>query len=451
MSNAQSLTAEEIISLDERLVSPSTRIPFLPLVVEEGKGAELIDRDGRKLLDFHSMACITNTGHCHPRIVEAIQRQAGKLLHANTAYVFTESLATLAAELTRITPGNHPKRVAFGTAGSDANDGAIKLSRAATGRSIVISFFGAYHGNTYGAVTLSGVSLAMRRGFGPLLPDVLHTTYPNTYRPTAGVAPHQVSDFCLSTLRNLLETVAPPEEVAAVFLEPIQGDSGILVPPQEFVDGLVSLCRENGILIVAEEVQTGLGRSGPWFASEHFNLEPDITIIGKALGSGLPISAIVARSELMDCWQAPGHVISVAAGPVCCAAALATIATIEEEGLLENGAAVGARLKRELEGLQQKYEAIGDVRGRGLMLGVDIVKDRDTKEPDSILAAKILYRCKELGLYLTFLAGSVLRIAPPLVLTMEQADTGLDILATAIDDGVNGLVPDEAVRNVAGW
>lgn len=451
MSGPLDLGADEIIALDKRVVSPSTRIPFLPLVAESGAGAELIDRDGRRFLDFHSMACITNTGHCHPRVVDAIQSQAARLIHANTAYVFTESLARLAEELTRITPGDFPKRVAFGASGSDANDGAIKLVRAATGRSKLIAFFGAYHGNTYGALSLSGVSLAMRRGFGPVVPDIFHIPYPNSYRPFAGVAENRVAEFSLSSLRNLFETVAPPEEVAAIVLEPIQGDSGIIVPPQEFVDGLKTLCREHGILIVSEEVQTGMGRTGEWFGAEHLGLEADVTVVGKALGSGLPISAIVARSELMDAWQAPGHVISVAAGPVCCAAALATIGSIEEEDLIAKSRVVSARLLAGLSEMQERFEEIGDIRGKGLMLGVDLVTDRDSRQPNTPLAAKVLVRSFELGLYLTFLAGSVLRLAPPLVLDQAQADRALEILEQAMDDAVRGRVPDEAVAAVTGW
>jgi 4-aminobutyrate aminotransferase len=440
-----------VIDLDDRYVSPSTRIPFVPVAVTRGEGAEFLDPEGKRYLDFHSMACITNTGHCHPRVTEAIARQAAELIHCNTAYVYHEQLGLLAERISAVTPGDFAKRVAFGTTGSDANDGALKLVRAATGRPKVLSFLGAYHGNTYGALSLSGVSLEMRRGFGPVVPEIVHLPYPDEYRPPAGVAAGDVSRHCLEVIDRLLGTVAPPEEVAAVFVEPIQGDSGIVVPPEPFIRGLEELRRRHGILIVAEEVQSGLGRSGAWFASEHFSLEPDVLVIGKALGSGLPISAIVARSELMEAWRAPGHVFSVAAGPVCCAAALATLEVIADEDLIGNARRVGERLRSGLEELSGRFEAIGDVRGRGLMLGVDLVRSRDTRERDRDLTAKVIVRCVELGLYLTFLAGSVLRLAPPLIIDEGQADRALGILEQALDDAVHGRVSDEQAGAVTGW
>ncbi len=445
------LTASDVQELDSTYVSPATRIPFLPLVVRRGEGAVLEDQDGRRFLDFHSMACITNTGQSHPRVVEAIRHQAGELLHCNSGYVFHEPLARLAHELVRITPSGAKKKVAFGLSGSDANDGALKLVRAATWRSKVIAFFGSYHGNTYGALSLSAVSLAMRRRFGPGVPDILHIPYPDAYRAYPGVAPEDVTDFCLYSFRRLLETVAPPDEVAAVFFEPIQGDSGILIPPVDFVRGLEAICREHGILIVAEEVQTGMGRTGRWFASEHFDLSPDVTLVGKALASGMPLSAVVARAELMDAWGPPGHVFSTAANPVCCAAARATIAVITEENLLENARAMGARLRAGIETLMAEHACIGDIRGRGLMLGVDLVVDRQSKQRARALAAKVLCRCYQLGLYLTFLGGSVLRIAPPLVIDSTQVDAALEILSQALRDATAGRVSDADATAITGW
>lgn len=451
MTGVGGARAADIQGLSERVVSPATRLNFPPLVVQSARGAELIDQDGRRLLDFHSMACITNTGQSHPRVVQAIQRQAERLLHCNPGYVLHEPLARLAQDVARITPGDAPKKVAFGLSGSDANDGALKLVRAATGRQKVISFYGSYHGNTYGALSLSAVSLAMRRGFAPGVPEIYHAPFPDTYRGRPGVAPGDEATLCLDALAGLLRTVAPPEEVAAIFLEPVQGDSGILVPPPEFIRGLEELRREHGILIVAEEVQSGMGRTGRWFASEHFGLEPDITLVGKAFASGMPLSAIVARSDLMDAWSAPGHVFSTGANPVCCAAALATIAVIEEEGLLARAEELGGLLRQGFLDLGEQYACIGDVRGLGLMLGVDLVIDRQSRERARGLTAKVLWRCYELGLYLTFLGGSVLRIAPPLVLTDDQARAGLEIVAQALDDAMSGRVSETAAAAVVGW
>lgn len=443
--------ASDTIARGARAVSPATRIPFLPLVVDSARGTELVEPDGRRLLDFHAMACIATTGHCHPRVVEAIRDQAGRLVHCNSGYALHEPLVRLADELVRIAPGAGPRKVAFGLSGSDANDGALKLARAATGRSKAIAFLGSYHGNTYGALSLSAVSLAMRRGFGPVVPDIHHIPYPDSYRAGPGMTPDDVAVACLERLSELLATVAPPEEVAAVFLEPVQGDAGILVPPQSFVDGLVEICHTNGILIVAEEVQTGMGRTSRWFAAEHFGLEPDVTVIGKGLASGMPVSALVARAELMDAWGPPGHVFSTGANPVCCAAALATIAVVEDEGLLPNARVRGDQLVDGLRELAARHEAIGDVRGLGLMLGVDLVEDRHSKLPARNLAAKIAVACYRRGLYLTFLRGSVLRLVPPLVLGQSEADRALDILAHALDDALAGRVSDEDITTITGW
>jgi 4-aminobutyrate aminotransferase len=445
------MAAAETIAAGERLVSPATRIPFLPLVVDSAAGTEIVEPDGRRLLDFHSMACIATTGHCHPRVVEAIRDQAGRVVHVNSGYALHEPLVRLADELARIAPGTGPRKVAFGLSGSDANDGALKLARAATGRPKAIAFFGSYHGNTYGALSLSAVSLAMRRGFGPVVPDIHHIPFPDTYHAAPGTTPDDVAAACLDELRRLLETVAPPEEVAVVFLEPIQGDSGILVPPQSFIHGLAEICRAHGILIVAEEVQSGVGRTGRWFASEHFGLDPDIAVIGKGLGSGMPVSALVARAELMDAWGPPGHVFCTAANPVCCAAALATIAVVEEEGLMENARARGRQLVDGLAELAERHEAIGDVRGLGLMLGVDLVEDRGSKAPARALAAKVTLACYRRGLYLTFLRGSVLRLAPPLVLSEADADRALEILADAFADALAGRVSAQDVASIVGW
>jgi 4-aminobutyrate aminotransferase len=443
--------AAQTIAAGERLVSPATRIPFLPLVVDAAEGAEIVEPDGRRLLDFHSMACIATTGHCHPRVVEAIREQAGRLVHVNSGYALHEPLVRLADELVRIVPGSGPRKVAFGLSGSDANDGALKLARAATRRPKAIAFQGSYHGNTYGALSLSAVSLPMRRGFGPVVPDIHHVPFPDTYQAAPGTTPEDVAQTCLDDVRRLLETVAPPEEVAAVFLEPIQGDSGILVPPQSFVDGLIEICRAHGILIVADEVQTGVGRTGRWFASEHFGLEPDITVIGKGLASGMPVSAVVAGAELMEAWRAPGHVFSTGANPVCCAAALATLAVVDDEGLMENARARGRQLTDGLAELAARYEAIGDVRGLGLMLGVDLVEDRESRAPARALASKVILACHRRGLYLTFLRGSVLRLAPPLVLSEAEADRALEILAEALADAVEGRVSEDDVAAIEGW
>lgn len=444
-------TTAEIIASDQELLSPSMRIPFYPMVVDSAKGCILRDHDGREYIDWLAMAAIANVGYGHPKVVQAVQEQAARLLHCNAAYAYHEPLTLLTERLVAITPGRGRKRVAYGNSGGDANDGAIKLSRAATGRQKIIGFINSYYGNTYGALSLSACSLEMRRGFGPFLPEVYHVPYPDCYRCPWGQTRGQCDYACVAHFQMVLDRLAPAEEVAAVVMEPIQGDAGIVEPPQEYVDALTAICRRNGILLVAEEVQSGMGRTGRWFASEHFGLEPDVVVMGKALASGLPLSAIVARTELMDHWRAPGHVFSTGSNPVACAAALATIAVLETEDVIGHADRIGRYLKGQLQAMMQRFEVIGDVRGRGLMLGVDLVTDRKTRARARTLTAKVAWRCWEQGLFLTFFAGSVLRIAPPLVISQAEVDRALAILEQSLVDVLAGHVSDSVLNHVKGW
>jgi 4-aminobutyrate aminotransferase len=446
---AEALSLDAVAELERRFLSPSVRLPFPPVMIDSAAGVRFTDSTGREFLDFHALASIANVGHNHPAVVTAIRDQAQRLVHCNPAYASHPLPAVLASRLSAIAPGTEDRRVAFGLSGSDANDGALKLARAATGRHRAIAFLGSYHGNTYGASSLSALSLNMRKGFGPELPGVHHVPFPDTYR--MGGTPDEVAERCLDALRELLETNAPADEVAAIFIEPIQGDAGVLVPPARYIEGLRALRAQHGILLVAEEVQTGIGRTGTWFASEQLGLDPDIVIAGKALASGMPVSAIVARSELMNHWSAPGHVFCTASNPVCCAAALATLDVIEREGLLANATAMGQRLRDGLADLADRHVAIGDVRGRGLMLGVDLVSDRLTRERARDVAARVIVACFARGLYLTFLRGSVLRLAPPLTIGPPDVDDALEILDEALDDAVSGRVPDADVAAVVGW
>lgn len=439
-----------LLAAANRYVSPSTRIAFPPVAVDGGAGTWFWDKAGRRFLDLHSMAGIMNVGHGHPCVVEAIERQARQLLHVNPAYAVHETMPALAQRLCELTPGDFDKRVVFGLSGSDANDGVVKLARSATGRPTVVAFHGAYHGNTYGALSLSAVSPAMRRGFGPTLPGVLHVPYPDSYRGGAtdreGLARH-----CLDELQRVTAVLGPPDEIAAVVVEPIQGDSGVLVPPQAFLTGLAEFTRRHGALLVAEEVQTGFGRTGQMLGIEHFGVVPDVVVLGKALGSGMPVSAVVARADLMNAWTAPGHVFSTSANPVCSAAALAVLDVIRDEDLVESARANGARLRAGLDCLASEFDVIGDVRGLGLMQGVDLVTDRDSKTRDRVLTAKVVKACFDRGCFLTFLAGSVLRFVPPLVISADEVDLALNVLRDALCAAVSGAVPDGDVADLAGW
>jgi len=442
----------KLVEEDRAVTSPAAKVPYYPLVVKKGRGAVIEDVDGNCYIDLLSSAGAINTGHCHPRVVEAIRKQAEDLILYTHVYMYHEPIIELSKELVSISPGDYRKRVYYGLCGSDANDGAIKMARTYKKRPKILSFIRSYHGSTYGALSLSGVSLPMHRGLGPLLPEIYHVPYPDPYRPPVpGMTPDQVSDYCIDYIRTAFSNHIPADEVAAVFIEPIQGDAGLVVPPAKFLKDLRALCDENGILLFSEEVQQGFGRTGKWFGIENFDVVPDAIILGKAIASGLPLGGCVARAELMDDWEAPSHLFTAAGNPVCCAAAVATINVIRDENLLEHTAELGAYVKGRFEEMQKKYELIGDVRGIGLSIGVDLVKDRDTRERHREAAAKIAYRAWEKGLLLSFFSGSVLRIQPPLVVTKEQMDCALDRIEESIEDYVKGRIPDSVLETIKGW
>lgn len=434
----------EIIEKEKELLSYTTRVPYYPLVVAEAKGVYVKDVEGNCFIDFLASAAVINTGHNHEKIVKAIKNQIDQFIHYTPAYMYHKPHTDLAEKLVEITPCNYEKRVAFGLSGSSSVDGALKVARAYTGRNRIISFLRAYHGTTVGSISVSGYNTAMREGLGPLMPDVHFIPYPDSYRGRTG-------EECLNYFKELLETVLPAKEIAAVIYEPIQGDAGILVPEKSFYKELAKICRENGILMIADEVQTGFGRTGKLFATEHFEIEPDLLVLGKAMASGMPISALVGRKEILECWSAPAHFFNTAGNPVSCVAASATIDVIADERLAENANLVGGYIMDEFRKMMEKYLCIGDVRGLGLMIGVDIVKNRETKERDVDKTAKICWRCWEKGLILAFFSGSVLRVEPPLTITMTEAKKAMGIIREAICDVEDGLVPDFVLDEIKGW
>lgn len=441
----------KIIKQDEEVISPASRMPYYPFVMKKGKGAQVEDIDGNQYIDFLSSASALNTGHSHPRIVRAINEQVKNFVNYTSAYMYYQNLVELAQELVKITPGKVAKKVSFGLSGSDANDGAIKLARCFTSRPKIIAFLRSYHGSTYGAISLSAISLNMRRKMGPFLPEIYHLPYPDCYRCPFKGKPENCNLTCLDYIKVVLDNLIPVEEVAAIIIEPIQGDAGVIVPPDQYLPALKKICEENNILFIAEEVQTGFGRTGKWFAIEHWGIEPDVILLGKAIASGMPISAIVARREIMDSWDAPAHLFTMGGNPVSCAAALATIAVIEEEKLVEKAKELGDYIKARLVELQKEHALIGDIRGKGLLIGVDLVTDRENKRRAEKEAAKICWRCWEKGLILTFFSKSVLRIAPPLVITKNEVDQALDIIEQSIKDVEEGKISDQVLEKVCGW
>ncbi|MEM4726758.1 MAG: aspartate aminotransferase family protein [Candidatus Bathyarchaeia archaeon] len=443
----------EVVERDRRIISQASRLAYYPLVVSRAEGAKIWDADGNEYIDFLSGAAVTNIGHCHPEVVKAIESQARRFIHNTLGYSYYELPVILAERLASLTPGGFRKRVAFGLSGSDANDGAIKLARSATGRQKILSYLGSYHGTTYGALTLSAASPNMKRRLGPLLPEVYHIPYPDCYRCPFGLRHPGCGLHCIEYMKELLRLLIPPEEVAALILEPIQGDAGIVIPPQDFWREVKKLCEEYGILFIDEEVQTGFCRTGRWFAIEHWGVEPDAVLVAKPIASGLPMSAIISKSELMEQWSAPAHLFTTEANPVACAAAIATLDVMERERLYERAARFGGLVIKRLEEMKESFEMIGEVRGKGLLMGVDLVKDRGTREPARAEALKVCWRAWEKGLVMISFGrfGNVLRIAPPLTIGDEELEKALNILEGSIEDVTKGRVPDSILREMSAW
>lgn len=410
--------AAKLIATDEQYTSPSyTRV--YPLACERGYGAVIEDVDGNRFLDFTAGIAVCSTGHCHPRVVAAIHEQAARLLHMSGTDFYYAPQGELAKKLATIAPGEGAKRVFFTNSGAESVEAAFKLARYHTGRQHVLAFFGAFHGRTLGALSLTGSKVVQRRGFAPLIPMVSHIDYPNEYRGAGYLE-------TLSQLNDLFKRTVAPQEVAAIFVEPIQGEGGYIVPPPEFHRELRKLCDQHGILLVADEVQSGMGRTGKMFALEHWDVVPDIVCLAKGIASGMPLGAIIATETIMD-WGPGSHASTFGGNPVSCVAALETIKLLEES-LMENAGTVGGHLKARLVELMGRHKLIGDVRGLGLMIGAELVRDRETKEPANTERDEIVKRCFHKGLLLLGSGVNTLRFCPPLVVTEEQCDTAVAIL-----------------------
>src|SRR4051794_23202837 len=370
--------ARAIIERDTAAVSPSYTRCY-PVVAESGEGAIVQDVDGNRFLDFNAGIAVVATGHCHPRVVQAIQQQAARLIHMSGTDFYYEEMVALAEKLAQLAPGDVARRVSFGNSGAEAMEGAIKLARWSTGRDKIIAFLGSFHGRTMGALSLTARKAVQRAGFGPMLPGVTHAPYPYCYRCPYGKEPESCAVECVQHIENtLLKTISPAEETAAIVVEPIQGEGGYIVPPKKFFDELARVAKENGILLVFDEVQSGMGRTGKMWAAEHFDALPDIFSVAKGIASGLPLGATVARHDLMT-WPPGAHASTFGGNPVACAAALTTIALLEES-LIENAARMGEHVMRRLREWPSRFPVVGDVRGLGLMIGVELVRDQATKE-----------------------------------------------------------------------
>jgi len=419
--------AKRVLERDQKFVSQSyTRV--YPLVVKKAKGMWVEDVDGNRFLDFNSGIAVCNTGHCHPKVVEAIHRQAEQLIHMSGSDFYYEAQSTLAAKLAEITPGTKEKKVFFGNSGAEAIEAALKLARFHTRRPFILAFLGAFHGRTMGALSLTASKAIFEKGFSPLLPGVTHVPYPYCYR-----CPYHQHEYpgcsvaCVEWIReDLFKRSIPPEEVAAIFVEPIQGEGGYIVPPPEFHKKLYDLAKEFGILFVADEVQSGMGRTGKMMAIEHWGVIPDIFALAKGIASGMPLGAMVSQSEVMD-WVRGSHASTFGGNPISCQAALTTIELLEE-GLIQNAIIQGEYLLKNLRDFQKQFRLIGDVRGKGLMIGIEMVKDRKTKKKAIEERDAVIQGCFEKGLLILGCGENVIRISPPLIMTQREADIALTIL-----------------------
>ncbi|MGC9293119.1 MAG: acetyl ornithine aminotransferase family protein [Acidobacteriaceae bacterium] len=424
--------AKATVDADHKWMSPSYTRSY-PLVAKRGHGLRIEDVDGNEFLDFAAGIAVVSTGHCHPEVVAAIQKQAAELIHISGTDFYYENMVQLAERLSKIAPMPGPHKFYYGNSGAEAVECALKLARHHTGRQHVLAFFGAFHGRTMGALSLTASKPQQRRGFAPLVPGVTHLRYPYAYRGCSG-GPQDEEAFALGCARyieeKLFKTTVSPEEVAAIFVEPIQGEGGYVVAPSIFMQELRRICDKHGILLVVDEVQSGVGRTGKWWAVEHTGVQPDMVCMAKGIASGMPLSVCMTRAEIMD-WKPGAHASTFGGNPVAIAAALATLDVLEREGVA-NAAKVGHTMMDRLQQWPDKHPIVGDVRGRGLMIGIEIVKDQKTREAASAWRNRIEELAFERGLLILGCGETSIRLAPPLILKQEEADVALDILEECI-------------------
>lgn len=411
--------------------------PLLP--VERAAGAYLYLADGRRILDFTSGIAVANLGHGHPRVLDAAHAQMDKFVHSSVGITLHETLLQLTQALTAVLP---PKMdmFFFGNSGAEAVEGALKLARYVTGRPGIIAFEGSFHGRTYGAASVTSVKAKYRKHYEPFIPGVYFAPYAYPYRCPAGSDDAAVIQWSLDGLQKIFDRLIQPDQVAAMIVEPVQGEGGYVVPPAGFLPALRRICDEHGILLIVDEVQTGFGRTGQMFASQTFNVQPDIMAIAKGIANGFPLGATVASHELMSQWSAGAHGTTFGGNPIACAAGLAVLDVIREENLLENCRNMGKRLLDGFRGFQQKFSFIGDVRGVGLMVAMEMVEP-GTKTPNGAAAMAVLEGCLERGLlgYMAGLKGQVIRLIPPLNVTVEQVDEALNIIDHSLADSAAKL------------
>ena len=422
--------AKKIISKDTRY-SSSSYIKEYPLVIERGEGSVVVDVDGNRFLDFMAGIAVNVTGYSHPKVVKAIKRQSEKFFHICSTDFYYQSFSDLCERLSKIIPMSGEKSVFLNNSGSEAVETAIKLARYHTKRPYIIAFFGAFHGRTMGALSLTAGKAKQRAFFSPLMPGVYHVPYGYCYRCPYHLTYDSCEIYCAEAIERILcNSLMSPDEIAAIFVEPIQGEGGYIVPPQEFHKKLREFTDKHNILLVLDEIQSGMGRTGKFLAIENFNVEPDVVLLAKGLASGLPLGAVISKKKFMT-WKSGTHGSTFGGNPIACEAALATLDLIEEE-LMANAAKMGARLINKLKNLKKENSLIGDVRGLGLMIGVELIKDQRTKEPASREVHEIVNQAFRKGLLLLPCGENVIRFSPPLVISSKEVDTAVEIFREVI-------------------
>lgn len=441
----------QILEKEQAAFATAARIKYYDIVIDHGHGAIITDVEGNDYIDLLASASSTNTGHAHPKVVKAIQDQAAKIIQYTPAYFANSQAARLAPRLAALAPMSGPVEVAWGNSGSDANDAIIKFARAYTGRSYMVSFTGAYHGSTFGSMTLSSVTLNMSRKMGPLLPGVVKVPFPSPWDRLPDESEDQFVDRMFAAFKQPFETYLPAEETAAILIEPIQGDGGIVKTPPAFMQKIYDFAKEHGILFAIDEVNQGMGRTGKWWSIQNFpGIEPDLMSVGKSLASGMPLSAIVGRKEIMESLGSAANVYTTAGNPVTTAAANATLDVIKDEHLLERSTRLGKKAADFFNQEKSKYDFIGDVRMYGLDGGIDIV-DPATGEGDVVATTKLMYRIFELGAIIISLRGSILRFQPPLVITDDQLDQAFGMIDQAFSELAAGKLDLPSNADELGW
>jgi 4-aminobutyrate aminotransferase len=443
---------DELVARDAHALGDVLKVRFYPIAVESAEGCTIRDVDGNDYLDFMAGWAVANTGYGNPAVVEPVIEQMRRTSFATLTALVNEPAVRLAERLIDLFPGDYSKKAWFGLHGSDASDALSKLVPMAQKRPRMVSFIGGYHGQTGGSAALSGHTAQARVMGGG---NVVKVPYPYPYRCLFGSrSDEECGERYLNYIDNyIFRTICPPEDTAGIIVEAIQSDGGDIVPPDNFLPGLEAICRKYGIMLLLDEVKVGFGRTGRMWGFENWGVTPDATALGKSIGSGVAaLSAVVGRKEILDAGTAI-NMYTVAGNPVSCTAGLATLDVIERDGLIENAGRIGAYLLDGFKQLQAKHPLIGEARGKGMILGVELVRDRDTKEPAATEAAKVVYRCKELGLILFYggIYSNVLEVTPPLTMTREQSDRGIAIIDEALSDVEGGRFPDEKLGQYAGW